>query len=86
MHGFRVMSDGDDVYAVRDRERTLGGVVRHLVPARDGKGFVRRFRAFGEDFETLSDAVREFGRVRGAKPFDDTGDDPAWATVRRTLR
>lgn len=75
IHGFRVARISDDAYEVRDTQRTLGGVVRYLKPE-DGKGWSKAFRAFGDDFPTLSEAVKEFTKIKSAKPFDEKGDIP----------
>ena len=64
-HGLSCVRQSDTVYYVSDARRLLGGVVRHLMPSPDGKGYIKRFRAFGLDFESLSDAVREFRKIPG---------------------
>jgi hypothetical protein len=68
--GMEIKMIDENVYSVRDaRGRNLGGVVRFWAPAADGKGCVRRFSAFGEVFESLASAVREFHKIRGARSF-----------------
>lgn len=74
LHGLLVISEDDNVYGVRDSNRRLGAILRHYVPVGPGPSAARRFRAFGEDFETLSDAVAEFLKIRGCRPRDAQGD------------
>ena len=74
MNGLRVVRAEDEVYEVQDASgRVLGGVVRYWVPTKN-KGVTRHFRAFGEDFANLGDAVHEFTKIRGVHLFDAKGD------------
>jgi hypothetical protein len=72
--GLLVVAESDNVYMVRDQYRVLGGVVRHYVPTENYPAVRRAFRAFGQDFETLSGAVEEFLKIRGCKPRNAMGD------------
>ena len=74
LHGLLVIAEDDNVYEVRDCNRRLGAIVRHLVPCDPYPSAVRRFRAFGEDFETLGDAVAEYLKIKGCTPRDALGD------------
>lgn len=59
-HGALVVREDDNVYTVHDANRKLGHIVRHI--RYDGQ---KLFRAFGEDFFSLSDAVKEFTKIAG---------------------
>ena len=74
LHGLLVMAEDDNVYSVRDCHRVLGFVVRHYVPCDPYPSAEKRFRAFGEDFETLSDAVGEYLKIKGCCPRNEMGD------------
>lgn len=63
--GFLVIREDDNAYSVRDQNGTLGHVVRHVTD--EGR---KLFRAFGEDFATLSAAAAEFTKIARARPFD----------------
>lgn len=83
-HGLRVIGDGDEAYKVSDARHVLGHVVRFWIPGKGG-GMRRQFRAFGENFDTLGDAVREFTKIRGVLLFDAKGDLPENSPRRRRL-
>lgn len=74
LHGLRVVRETDEAYTVRDKKGTLGGVVRVEAPRSEGAGVVRSFRAFGEDFGSLGEAVAEFAKIPHAQLFDEKGD------------
>jgi len=74
MHGLLVIPEDDNVYGIMDCHRRLGAVVRHYAPADPYPSAQRKFRAFGEDFNTLSAAVAEFRKIRGCSPRNELGD------------
>jgi len=74
IHGLLVIAEDDYVYSVRDCNRRLGAIVRHYVPTDPYPSAKRVFRAFGEDFETLSSAVAEFLKIKGCCPRNAMGD------------
>ena len=74
INGLLVVAEDDNVYGVRDCNRRLGAVVRHYVPTGLGLSAKKSFRAFGEDFESLSDAVAEFLKIKGCRPRNAMGD------------
>lgn len=72
--GLRIEAVNATVWHVRDASwRVLGGVVRHGAAGPQSRP---QFRAFGEDFSTLREAVVEFTKIRGVVPFDAKGDAP----------
>ena len=89
IHGLRVLSASDTVYEISDSRRMLGGIVRVLVPAQDGKGAVWKFcglRGQHNLFDKLSDAVKDFAALRNVHPFDAVGDAPQPEAVAKSLR
>jgi len=83
LHGLLVTAEDDNIYSVRDCNRVLGYIdcnrvlgyiVRHFVPGDPYPSAKRMFRAFGEDFKSLSDACAEYLKVRGCRPRNALGD------------
>jgi len=74
IRGLLVTAEDDNTYGVRDCNRRLGAIVRHYVPTDPYPSAKRQFRAFGEDFETLSAAVAEFLKIKGCRPRNALGD------------
>ena len=74
IHGLLVIAEDDNVYSVRDCNRRLGAIVRHYVPTDPYPSARRLFRAFGDDFETMSDSVLEFLKIKGCRPRNALGD------------
>jgi rRNA maturation endonuclease Nob1 len=79
MDGFKVVRSSDSSYEVRDSRGVIGHVVRHDVQVTATA--VKQFRAFGEDFLSLADAVAEFCNVKTARPFDAKGDEQEQPTT-----
>lgn len=74
LHGLLVTAEDDNTYSVRDCNRVLGYVVRHFVPQVPYPSAKRMFRAFGEDFGSLSDACAEYLKIKGCRPRNALGD------------
>lgn len=74
IHGLLVTAEDDNVYSVRDCNRRLGAVVRHYALTDPYPSARRLFRAFGEDFETMSDCVAEFLKIKDCRPRNALGD------------
>lgn len=73
LHGLLVQVEEENVYGVTDSNRRLGAVVKYYTGSdlRDRK---RQWRAFGEDFDTLGEAVKAFLDIRGCKPRGPGGE------------
>jgi hypothetical protein len=71
IHGLLVTAVDDNVYSVHDCRFRLGHVVRHYVPVERYPAVKKAFNCFGCDFETLSDAVAEFLKIKGCRPRND---------------
>lgn len=74
IHGLLVTAEDDNVYSVRDCRFRLGHILRHYVPTDSYPAVCRVFNCFGENFDTLSDAVAEFLKIRGCRPRNVLGD------------
>lgn len=74
IHGLLVTAEDDNTYSVRDCNRVLGHIVRHFIPQEPYPSTERAFRAFGEDFKTLSDACAGFLKIKGCRPRNTLGD------------
>ena len=74
IHGLLIVAEDDNAYSVRDCHRRLGSVVRHHIPVEPFPAAKKAFRAFGEDFDTLSDAVAEYLKIKGCRPRNALGD------------
>jgi hypothetical protein len=74
LHGLLVTAEDDNAYSVRDCNQVLGYIVRHYVPQDPYPSAKRVFRAFGEDFNSLSDACAEYLKIRGCQPRNALGD------------
>ena len=70
LHGLLVVSEDDNTYSVRDSNRILGYIVRHYIPTQPYPSSKKVFRAFGEDFNSLSDACAEYLKIKGCRPRD----------------
>lgn len=67
--GLLLKAEDDNVFSVHDQNRRLGSIVRVYIPQDPYPSAKKMFHAFGLDFETLPDAVSEFLKIKGCKPY-----------------
>jgi len=70
--GLRIKSVDDNAFSVHDQRGRLGSIIRYYMPQKPYPSAKKMFRAFGENFETIQDAVSEFLKIKGCKPFNTT--------------
>jgi hypothetical protein len=72
--GLKVIAEDDNAYGVYDCTKRLGAFIRYYKPVDPYPAVKRMFRAFGEDFETMSAVVAEFLKIKGCRPRNALGD------------
>jgi Ser/Thr protein kinase RdoA (MazF antagonist) len=68
--GLLLKAENDNVYAVHDQNGRLGSIVKIYIPQDPYPSAKKMFHAFGENFETLADAVSEFLKIKSCKPYE----------------
>ena len=72
IRGLLFLSEDDNVYSIRDRNRKLGSVIRIYVPSDPPSLSVKKaFRCFGENFDSLFDVAFEFLKIKGCRPYNE---------------